>query len=235
MSPHPLPAVARIRAITLDLDDTLWPIGPTVERAEEVLAHWLREHAPATAARFDRAATQALRAEVARLAPHRAHDLSAMRRETIRRMLAAAGDDEALAEPAFQAYFAARQEVALFEDALPALRRLAARWPLLAVSNGNADLGRIGLAGWFVGTVNAQQVGIGKPDARIFRAAARRLELEPAALLHVGDDPRLDAQAALDAGLHAAWVTRDDPIEPASAPRCWRGPDLLALADALGA
>lgn len=235
MSPHPLPALGCIRAITLDLDDTLWPIGPTIDRAEDVLGQWLREHAPATAARFDRAATQALRAEVARLAPRQAHDLSAMRRETIRRMLAAAGDDEALAEPAFEAYFAARQQVALFEDSLPALRRLAARWPLLAVTNGNADLARIGLAAWFVGTVNAQQVGIGKPDARIFRAAARRLGLEPAALLHVGDDPRLDAQAALDAGLQAAWVTRDDPIEPASAPHCWRGPDLLALADALGA
>ena len=235
MSPHPLPDTERIRAITLDLDDTLWPIGPTIARAEEVLAAWLREHAPATAARFDLAAAQALRAEVARLAPERAHDLSAMRRETIRRMLAATGQDEALTEPAFQAYFAARQQVDLFDDALPALRRLAARWPLLAVSNGNADLERIGLARWFVGGVNAQQVGIGKPDARIFQAAASRLELEPAELLHVGDDPRLDAQAALDAGLHAAWVTRDDPIEPARAPRCWRGPDLLALADALGA
>ena len=39
---------------------------------------------------------------------------------------------------------------------------------------------------------------------------------------------------ALDAGLHAAWVVRDDPVDAASAPRCWRGPDLLALADALG-
>ena len=110
-----------------------------------------------------------LRDEVARLWPERAHDLSAMRRETIRRMLAASGDDESLAEPAFQAFFAARQRVAFFDDALPALRRLSARWPLLAVTNGNADLQRIGLADWFVGAVNAQQVGIGKPDVRIFR------------------------------------------------------------------
>jgi len=234
MPPHPLPDAERIRAITLDLDDTLWPIGPTIERAERVLADWLLEHAPGTAACFDLEATRVMREEVARLWPQRAHDLSAMRRETIRRMLAASGDDESLAEPAFQAFFAARQRVAFFDDALPALRRLAARWPLLAVTNGNADLRRIGLADWFVGAVNAQQVGIGKPDARIFRAAAERLALEPSVLLHVGDDPRLDAQAALDAGLHAAWVVRDDPVDAASAPRCWRGPDLLALADALG-
>jgi putative hydrolase of the HAD superfamily len=41
--------ISRIRAITLDLDDTLWPIGPTIRRAEAVLQAWLQEHAPATA------------------------------------------------------------------------------------------------------------------------------------------------------------------------------------------
>ena len=50
---HPTPAgldVSRIRAITLDLDDTLWPIWPTITRAENVLQAWLADHAPATAA-----------------------------------------------------------------------------------------------------------------------------------------------------------------------------------------
>ena len=30
------------RAITLDLDDTLWPVGPTLVAAERVLSDWLR-------------------------------------------------------------------------------------------------------------------------------------------------------------------------------------------------
>ena len=38
-----------IRAITLDLDDTLWPVLPTLLRAEETLAAWLASQAPATA------------------------------------------------------------------------------------------------------------------------------------------------------------------------------------------
>ena len=40
----------RVRAITLDLDDTLWPIWPTIARAEGALQQWLADNAPATAA-----------------------------------------------------------------------------------------------------------------------------------------------------------------------------------------
>ena len=42
--------LSRIRAITLDLDDTLWPVWPTIHRAEDVLRAWLDTHAPRTAA-----------------------------------------------------------------------------------------------------------------------------------------------------------------------------------------
>lgn len=36
----------QIRAISLDLDDTLWPIWPTIAKAEGVLLQWLAQHAP---------------------------------------------------------------------------------------------------------------------------------------------------------------------------------------------
>jgi putative hydrolase of the HAD superfamily len=52
---------ARIRALTLDLDDTLWPVWPAIQRAEAALHGWLLRHAPATAARFDVVALRALR------------------------------------------------------------------------------------------------------------------------------------------------------------------------------
>jgi HAD superfamily hydrolase (TIGR01549 family) len=223
----------RIRAITLDLDDTLWPIWPTIERAEAALLDWLAQQAPATAARFDRAAARAVRESVSLDWPHLAHDLSALRREAIRRMLAAAGEDEALAAPAFEVFFAARQQVEFYPDALPALERLAARWPLLALTNGNADLERIGLGRWFKGSLGARELGVGKPDARIFDAACTRLGVASQHVLHVGDDLRLDVQGALAAGLQAAWVQRE-PLD-AEAPDCWRGRDLLELAEHLGA
>jgi putative hydrolase of the HAD superfamily len=230
-----LPPPASLHAITLDLDDTLWPIGPTILRAEAALAAWLLQHAPRVAERFDSAATIALRAAVARDWPDRAHDLTALRRETIRRMLAASGEDEALAAAAFDAFFAARQQVECYADVRQALERLAARWPLLAVTNGNADLDRTGLSPWFVGRVCAQEVGVGKPDPRIFAAACDRLGVEPIRVLHVGDDLLLDVQGALGAGMHAAWLRRGGCAPLVDAPPCWHGPDLLKLAENLGA
>ena len=44
--------VAKVKAISIDLDDTLWPIWPTIERAEKALHDWLAEHAPMAAALF---------------------------------------------------------------------------------------------------------------------------------------------------------------------------------------
>ena len=44
--------IAKIRGISFDLDDTLWPIWPTIERAEKALLDWLGAHAPMAAALF---------------------------------------------------------------------------------------------------------------------------------------------------------------------------------------
>ena len=50
-----------IAAITLDLDDTLWPFAPIATHIDQVLDDWLRTHSPATAERFPIPAMQALR------------------------------------------------------------------------------------------------------------------------------------------------------------------------------
>lgn len=211
------PAIDPPRALSFDLDDTLWPIWPTIERAERLLHGWLANEAPATAARFDPAGLRALREEVALRSPHWAHDLTRMRRESLREALARAGDDVALAEPAFEVFFEARQQVVLFDDARAGLERLARRYPLIAVTNGNSDLARVGLDGLFVENISASRFGVGKPDPRIFRAACERLGQAPADVLHVGDDLVLDVTGALDAGLQAVWLNRGGSAEGAPA------------------
>ncbi|MGI9217404.1 MAG: HAD family hydrolase [Hydrogenophaga sp.] len=227
---------SRIRAITLDLDDTLWPIWPTIARAEQALAGWLAQHAPATATLgADRQTLREVREHTGRSRPDLAHDLSALRRESIRALLLRAGDDPALAEPAFEVFFAERQRVDLFEDARPALQRLGARFPIVALSNGNADVQRVGIGAHFVASISAREFGVGKPDARIFHAGAQAAGVAPAEVLHIGDDAHLDGVGALNAGMQLAWVNRGGhPWDHAPLQPHITLTDLRVLCDALG-
>lgn len=201
--------LSRIQAISLDLDDTLWPIWPTITRAEQVLHAWLQQHAPqAAVVAADAQALRAVREEMVQLRPDLRHDLSALRRESIRRVLTLAGEDPTLAEPAFEVFFEQRQRVQLFDDALPALTFLARRYPVVAVTNGNADVHRVGLAPYFQACLSAFDTGYPKPDVRIFHAAAQAVGVSPAQVLHVGDDAHLDGVGGLQAGMQVAWLNR---------------------------
>jgi putative hydrolase of the HAD superfamily len=228
--------LALVTALTLDLDDTLWPVRPALVAAERVLAGWLRTHAPATATGLGTGGMLALRAQVAAERPDWAHDLTAIRLETIRRALRLHGDDPALADAAFETFFEARHQVTLYEDVRPALARLAARYRLIAVSNGNADVARVGLGEFFAGSVSARQHGTAKPAASIFHAACAAASAAPHCVLHLGDDPALDIDGALAAGLQAGWVCRPDGAWTDAAPRerAHRFSDLLETAQALG-
>ena len=207
--------VAKIRAITIDLDDTLWPIWPTIERAEKALHDWLTVHAPMAAALFSSpAALRDIRDYMGSSRPELKHDMSALRRESIRLALYRAGENPLMADEAFEVFFSERQRVTLFDDAQPALQFLAERYPMVSISNGNADLVRIGLAPYFRASITAREFGVGKPDPRIFHAAAGAVDTMPEDVLHIGDDATLDALGALNAGMQAAWINRSDAMWP---------------------
>lgn len=223
-----------IQALTLDLDDTLWAVGPVIERAEQALDAFLRERCPRTAQRYPLEAMRGLRERVALEHPQLAHDFSAQRRLSLQLALADCGDDVAHVDAAFEAFYAARNQVQLYPDVAAALPRLAATRPLAALTNGNADLTRIGLAAHFRFALGAREHGAAKPAPSIFHAACARLGLAPRQVLHVGDDPWLDVAGAAAAGLPTCWINRHGMRWPSElAPPDLAVADLAALADQL--
>jgi FMN hydrolase / 5-amino-6-(5-phospho-D-ribitylamino)uracil phosphatase len=202
--------VLDIRAITLDLDDTIWPVAPAIDRAEAALDAWLLANAPRTAERWPLEARRTLRDQVDAEHPQLAHDFTRQRLITLERMLRDSGEDVALVDSAFEAYFAARCEVEHYDDSVEALQRLAARVPLAALSNGNACLKRIGLMPLFRFQLGAREHGAAKPAASIFHAACAQLGCRPEQVLHVGDDVALDVIGAARAGLRTCWINRAD-------------------------
>ena len=125
-------------------------------------------------------------------------------------------------DEAFEVFYAGRNQVEFYPDALAALARLSARWPVAALTNGNADLARIGIDGHFRCFISARDQGHAKPDTPIFLATCERLGLEPAQVLHIGDDPLLDVMGARRAGLRSCWINRKKDSWPLGLPR----PDL---------
>jgi putative hydrolase of the HAD superfamily len=125
-------------------------------------------------------------------------------------LLQRAGEDPNLAEPAFDVFFEARQKVVFYEDAVPALDFLKSKYPLVALSNGNADIHKVGLGNYFMAAFNPINLGVSKPDAKMFHAGAQALGVLPEEVLHIGDDPHLDVLASQRAGMQSVWVNRDE-------------------------
>jgi putative hydrolase of the HAD superfamily len=96
----------------------------------------------------------------------------------------------------------------LLPGALDALAELRKDVPLALVTNGPLDLQRkklrrLGLESTFEAIVISAEEGFAKPDAGIFLAALKRLGVEPAGAVMIGNDPVEDVEGALAAGLDA--------------------------------
>ncbi len=225
---------AHVKAITLDLDDTLWPIDRVMERAEGILHQWFERHAPGVARALPPPEFAAFRRALALELPALGHDFTALRREALRRALQHYGGDVSLVEPAMTVFLTARNDVEFYPDALEALARLSRRYRIVSLSNGNADLARIGISHYFAAIVSARSFGVAKPDPRIFHAACAEIDLRPEEVLHVGDDPDLDVRGGIGAGVRTVWVNRQRKAWAGEPVETLEMHDLLALCEWLG-
>lgn len=194
-----------MRALSLDLDDTLWPVAPAIERAERHTYAWMQANCPKVTERYELEELLEMRQRVAEEHRDRAWDYSQLRRLLFARLMKEAGYGETLADDAFEVFYAARQQVELFPGTDQTLAKLATRFQLVSISNGNACLKTIGLAKHFTFSLHARDFGKPKPDPHMFEEAARRLDIAAEEILHIGDHPVADVEAARNAGFSAVW------------------------------
>ena len=198
-----------IELITLDLDNTLWDVDRTIRRAERAMRAWMASHAPQSLAHYEQETVGKLRAQIARQHPQQVHDLSFMRIAVLTEVMQLAGygvRSRTLAEQAFEVFFAGRNDVIFFPGARQALQSLAAEFRLIALTNGNADIQRIGIGKYFVDAISSADVGASKPDPRMFNAPLDSLDLQPHQAIHVGDSLIDDISGAHQVGMLTVWV-----------------------------
>lgn len=197
-----------IKALIFDLDDTLWPVAPVIMQAEAILHAWMAVHVPQVVATYSVEDLREKRQALVATNPRFSYDLWALRHSLLRQVFIELEADPLHADAAMQIFAEARNRVSLYADVMPALPQLGERFVLGSISNGFADLQAIGLAQHFSVSLAAHSFGCAKPDPRIFLAAAEHLNLRSNELMYVGDDLRLDVQAAQAVGMQAAWMNR---------------------------
>jgi putative hydrolase of the HAD superfamily len=207
--------IQKIRALSFDLDDTLWPIGPTLANAEAALLAWFTKNTPKALSIYqDTALVSDIREVVKSQFKDKMHDLSAIRKELIREVLLRADEPTSGVDHAFHAFFQARQSVQLYPDVIAALDKLSERFQLVPLSNGNADIEQVGLGQYFAHAISAQEFGVAKPDPRIFQHTADCLKLQAEEILHIGDDAYTDIVGAQGLQMPCVWINREERAWP---------------------
>lgn len=103
----------------------------------------------------------------------------------------------------------------LFSDVIECLEQLRDRYRLGIITNGSSDhqrekIERTNIAGFFDTIIISEEVGIGKPDLRIFNLALERLAVDPKAVVLIGDSLKRDVQGAQNAGITGIWINRGE-------------------------
>ncbi|MDH5612733.1 MAG: HAD family hydrolase [Gammaproteobacteria bacterium] len=198
----------KIKLLSFDLDDTLWPCKPTIMSAERKLYEWMQQRLPEITQHFDIESLRTHRINFLRQRQDLAHDMSALRIESLKALASEMKLESDWVNEAFDIFYHARQQVTLFDDVAPVLDTLQKEYRMIALTNGNASIEKTGVAHWFEFSVSAAEVGYQKPHPLFFESMLNRAGLDVSEVLHIGDDPYRDIFGAFDAGIPSVWLNR---------------------------
>lgn len=197
-----------IKAMTFDLDDTLYDNRPIIRQVEAQMVAWLHKYHPISAIK-PLSWWYHLKRELAQEDAWLPNDVTLWRFKQIERGLSLLGYEPEqatqAASDAIEEVLRLRSDFSVPPQAHSVLAELAQHMPLVAITNGNVDVARIGLADYFSLTLKAGPDGYAKPHPQLFHKAAQHLKLPTESILHVGDHLVTDVLGAKNSGFSACW------------------------------
>lgn len=194
-----------IRCVTFDLDDTLWSCEPTILNAEQALYSWLQNRYPRITQQYSFEGLKEQRAAYGKVHPELAHDVTALRRQSLAELAKEFDYSPELASEGLVLFRKFRNRVTFFDDAFATIGALKKHFKIGAITNGNADLDIIGVRDKFDFVVTAEKAGAAKPDKKIFQYAQNQVQLASNQIVLVGDSPHVDMLGARLSGWRAIW------------------------------
>jgi putative hydrolase of the HAD superfamily len=212
--------LSTIKAISFDLDDTLYNNKPVMIAIEKkMIAYFanlavIKNKLADQHKKLDHRFWYHFRHQAIAAQPDLVNDVVRVRLITYRLGFISLGLDESLAEQQAQAaltyFIQLRSDFVVPEKSKKLLANLSKKYPLIAISNGNVDTNTLGISHYFCHIYHAGWQADGtllrqKPASDMFNIVCQQLAIKPSQLLHVGDCGRADIQGALLAGCQAAW------------------------------
>ena len=196
------------KAISFDLDDTLYDNHPIIKKAEEKFLVYLNQTYPELS-ELDARQWALYKNHLAREFPHLLEDVSLWRLEILKRIMTIYGIAEykaiEYAQTAFAEFLRLRSDFTVPAESLILLEKLSKKVPVIAITNGNVDEKQIGLHDKFEFILKAGGGFKAKPQADLFIEAAQRLKIQVSDILHIGDHLISDVYGAQNNGAQAVW------------------------------
>ena len=207
-----------IKYISFDLDDTFWDVMPTIYRAEDLTSSWIKENYPGVDKIIQSTNMMDLRNKLLKEDPSLLVKISDLRTKMFYEVGLLAGynkeESDKLSKNAFNIFIEARNDVKLFEGVQETLESLNQNYSLGVITNGNADLKKIGIDHLFSHIFSSANSGAHKPDPKAFEILIEASGLKPEEICHVGDHPLNDVKGSLDCGMQPIWFKNKDAEWP---------------------
>ena len=201
--------LGQISALTFDLDDTLYDNRQVILRTEKESLSFVQNYHPSLKA-LQNKDFQRLRQALRETEPEIYHDVTEWRRRAVEQAMRNAGlsaQDAARGAEASMANFAKwRSRIDVPQETHDTLAKLAEKWPLVAITNGNAQPELFGLGDYFQFVLRAGPHGRSKPFNDMYYLAAEKLDLPLGHILHVGDDLTTDVAGSVACGMQSCWI-----------------------------
>ena len=174
-----VPSEAKYKVVGFDLDGTLCDFQNVMRPSLKFTLDKILEKFPEYGDSLTIEKMIEIRNQVAEENRGKLIDLEEVRLGAFRRTLKRCGVvDEELAVSLNELYLKHRfGDASLFDEVLFALERLRQRYLLCVVSNGNSYPRKLGLEKYFEFIILSQDVGIQKPDRRIFALAIHKADV----------------------------------------------------------